>query len=132
MTKPPANYYANVNTDLLALLPLSAKNVLELGCGTGALGAAFKQRQPRTCWQGIELDPASAQTARGVLDAVLNAEIEHIGDYALDRFITQAPDTLVFGDVLEHLHDPLHTLRRMVDRLAPGGTVVACIPNVSH
>ena len=41
-------------------------------------------------------------------------------------------DAVLACDVLEHLRDPLHTLRRLVGRLAPGGTVVACIPNVSH
>jgi 2-polyprenyl-3-methyl-5-hydroxy-6-metoxy-1,4-benzoquinol methylase len=34
--------------------------------------------------------------------------------------------------VLEHLADPWSVLRRFGERLAPGGTVVASIPNIAH
>jgi hypothetical protein len=35
-------------------------------------------------------------------------------------------------DVLEHLHDPLATLRAASARLAPGGKVIVSVPNVTH
>src|SRR4029077_16054567 len=124
----------SVNPELLAAVPISAGHVLELGGGTGAFGAAGKRRNPRGLWSGIEFVADAAQAARGVLDDVLCADIETIDDAALEAFLEErpAPGVLVFGDVLEHLRDPLAVLRRLVDRLAPGGTVVACIPNVGH
>jgi len=33
--KPLNTYYANINLDLLNRIPLSAQNVLEIGCGQG-------------------------------------------------------------------------------------------------
>ena len=41
------NYYGNVNPELLERIPLSAQRVLEIGCGQGRLGEAFKSRQPK-------------------------------------------------------------------------------------
>lgn len=123
-----------VNPELLAAVPVSARHVLEVGCGTGALGAAWKRRSPQGLWSAIELAVDAAQSAREVLDAVLCADIETLDDTTLDAFLKgrPAPAALVFGDVLEHLRDPLAVLRRLVNRLAPGGTVVACIPNIGH
>jgi SAM-dependent methyltransferase len=127
-------YYSGVNPELLAAVPISAMHVLELGCGTGALGSAWKRRNPRGLWSGIEFVADAARSAQCLLDGVLCADIETIDDAALDAFLEgrPAPVVLVFGDVLEHLRDPLAMLRRLVDRLAPGGTVAACIPNIGH
>ncbi len=127
-------YFGSINPELFASVPVSAEHVLELGCGTGALGAAWKRHNPHGFWSAIEVVPDAAQSAHGVLDAVLCADIETLDDTVLDAFLEgrPVPDVLVFGDVLEHLRDPLAVLRRLVDRLAPDGTVVVCIPNISH
>jgi len=41
-------------------------------------------------------------------------------------------DVVLFGDVLEHLHDPLKTLREAVRHLVPSGMVVISVPNIAH
>jgi SAM-dependent methyltransferase len=41
-------------------------------------------------------------------------------------------DVVVFGDVLEHLRDPLLVLRQALPLLRPGGSVVLSIPNIGH
>lgn len=41
-------------------------------------------------------------------------------------------DCIVFNDVLEHLIDPWETLVEARELLAPGGSVVASIPNVRY
>jgi 2-polyprenyl-3-methyl-5-hydroxy-6-metoxy-1,4-benzoquinol methylase len=41
-------------------------------------------------------------------------------------------DVAIFGDVLEHLRDPLAVLVRVKPYLASGGFIVASIPNVTH
>ena len=42
----PSGYHDRVNPDLLWRIPVTARTVLEVGCGSGALGQAFKARQP--------------------------------------------------------------------------------------
>jgi SAM-dependent methyltransferase len=41
-------------------------------------------------------------------------------------------DVLVYGDVLEHLRDPWAVLKRDAALLAPGGTLLVCVPNIEH
>lgn len=125
-------YFGNVNPDLLALIPLTARHVLELGCGMGAVARAFRERRMTIRWSGIELNSAAADVARHSIDAVLCADVELLSDSTLESFLGEAPDVLVLGDVLEHLRDPWEVLRRLVHKLAPGGSVIACIPNVAH
>jgi 2-polyprenyl-3-methyl-5-hydroxy-6-metoxy-1,4-benzoquinol methylase len=125
----PPDYYGRVNSDLLRLIPAEARCILEVGCGAGALGAAFKQEHPQARYFGIEAMTQPAERARQVLDRVICADVEE-DLAALDAL--PPLDCLVYGDVLEHLRDPWSCLERHVQHLASGGTVLACIPNVQH
>ena len=60
------NYYGNVNPDLLAKIPVTAKHVLEVGCGSARLGEAFKARSPDSKYYGIELFESAAKDAAKV------------------------------------------------------------------
>ena len=40
------DYHDRINADLLALIPPDAKRVLEIGCGSGALGQAWLRQHP--------------------------------------------------------------------------------------
>ncbi len=127
------NYYGNVNPELLERIPLSAQRVLEIGCGQGRLGEAFKSRQPKVQYFGVELMPQEAKLAQGVLAGVLCADIEQ--NTSLPQEFLQAAekfDALVFGDVLEHLRDPWRVLSDLRNLMTPDGTCVACVPNVGH
>lgn len=58
-----SDYYRNVNEDLLNRIPPSSKNVLEIGCGSGWMGAAFKSKNPSSKYFGIEIFNTSADEA---------------------------------------------------------------------
>lgn len=124
------DYFEFARPELLALIPLEARSVLDIGCGSGALGASIKQRQPAHV-VGIELDPRAAEHARQRLDQVIQADIEQDED-ALASLPLGAFDVIVCGDVLEHLRDPAGLLRRARNWLAPDGILVASLPNVRH
>ena len=56
--------YTTARSDLLALVPESARRILEIGCSDGTLGAAIKQRgDPGTYITGIEANIQLANTA---------------------------------------------------------------------
>lgn len=127
-------YFDNVNSDLLARADISAGCVLELGCGTGALGGALKLRAPLARIVGVERDAGAATQARKVLDAVVEGDAEAAGTLdALDRALAGAPvDLLLIGDVLEHLRDPWAMLSALRARMRESGAAAICLPNAAH
>lgn len=127
-------YYANVNPDLLCVIPIDAARVLEIGCGEGSLGRAFRAKNPDVHYTGVEAFAQAADRARPHLDHVLVGDIEDAGTLrALETASAGAPyDVLVLGDVLEHLRDPWRVLARLRGLMAPGAVCALCVPNVGH
>lgn len=104
------------------------KEVLDVGCATGYLARALVARGCRV--SGVELDAEAAEDARPVLERVVVGDLSALDLVA--EFGAGTFDVLVFGDVLEHLTDPLTVLRRAVPLLRPGGSVVVSVPNITH
>lgn len=129
-------YYNSVNEDLLRSIPPDSARVLEVGCGTGALATRFKRINPRCEYWGVEANRkayAELTKTRSFMHSSFGTPIEDVLKwFARDSRRRVSFDACVFGDVLEHLVDPLAVLKGCVDLLAPGGSVVACIPNVQH
>ena len=124
-----SRYPDQANNDLLERIPLSARVVLDVGCNTGALGAAYRRLNPRARLLGIDSDPVAAGQAARRLDQVAVVDVEHDPmPFALDRPI----DCIVYGDVLEHLRDPWPVLRRHAEVLSDDGTMLICVPNMQH
>lgn len=121
--------YETDRPDLQRHIPRDARRILDLGCCTGALGAAVKRRQDAKVL-GVEREREYAARARSCLDRVVVSDVE--------RFLAgpappEAPfDCLIAADVLEHLVDPWLALARAVDLLAPHATVVVSLPNVAY
>lgn len=111
--------------DVLALVPASARAVLDVGCGEGALGATLGARGARVT--GVELDAAAAGVASRRLSRVLAMSAEDAV-----AAIAVKPDVVVLADVLEHLSDPLGVLRALRGALASGGLLVFSVPNATH
>ncbi len=91
-------YFGYARPGVLELVPVSARVVLEIGCGAGWLGAAMKARQAAKVI-GIELDEAAAEVARQRLDQVIVGDIERLDlDFSPGKF-----DAVICADVLERL-----------------------------
>jgi SAM-dependent methyltransferase len=104
------------------------KRVLDVGCSTGYLANALGEQG--NVVSGIEYHQASADKARPFLAELVVGDLEAPDIY--DSFSDASFDVVVFGDVLEHLRDPLPVLRGARRLLAPGGSVVISVPNVAH
>jgi release factor glutamine methyltransferase len=124
----------------------TVRNVLDLGCGTGALGAAIAARLPDTEVWAIDIDPAAVECAREnlppnrVLLGDLYDPLPH--DLELDVIVANAPyvpsDQIrnMPPEARDHEHhvaldggaDGLDVQRRVIERapkhLAPGGVLV--------
>ncbi len=113
---------------LLLELTGEGKRVLELGCASGYFTRHLLERGCTVV--GVEIDAAAAEQARKVTQRVLIGDLE-----TMDLGAELGPatfDAIVAGDVLEHLRDPGAVLERLRPLLAPGGAIVASVPNVTH
>jgi methionine biosynthesis protein MetW len=126
-----AGHYETDRTDVQELVPSGARRVLDLGCASGALGAALKARAAGVEVVGVELDAAYAERARARLDHVVVGDVEEVlsgeARSELGHF-----DCIVAADVLEHLRDPWAALRSAAGLLDAGGSAVVSLPNVRH
>jgi len=101
------------------------RRALDVGAADGFLAELLT----RQGWQvtALERDPEQAAKARGRCHEVIVADL----DEAAPR-LEGAFDAIVYGDVLEHLSDPLPALVALNRSLAPGGRILVSVPNVAH
>jgi methionine biosynthesis protein MetW len=110
---------------IVEAIPPGAR-VLDVGCASGYLAAALRERGSTTV--GIEPDPAMAREAEQHCERVLAAPLEE----AVTALEGERFGAIVFGDVLEHLVDPWATLAWARERLDDGGLAVVSVPNSAH
>ncbi len=127
--------YSSKNTEYFSLEREMFKNavnrkdlkILDIGCGTGVLGAYFKKNQNCEVF-GIEISESAFIIAQNNLDNVIKANIEIIDlPYQNNTF-----DYIVMGDVLEHLINPVATIKKLYGVLKPGGQILITVPNIRH
>ncbi len=118
------------NPDLLKLIPIESKKIIEIGCSSGALAREFKKFSSDCHWLGIEIDPVYAEMAKRYCDESMVLNIEMASENFWNK--TENADCWIFGDVLEHLKDPWAILRLIRANMSKTGSVVACIPNAQH
>jgi SAM-dependent methyltransferase len=124
----PSRFYAGCNDALLRAVPPAALRILDVGCGTGALGARLKALEPRRTVLGIERQPDAAARAAERLDHVFPLDVQ-----SQDPPVEPGSlDAILYGDVLEHLLDPEDVLARHRRLLRPDGVLLASVPNAQH
>lgn len=130
-----AGYYRHRRENISAFLDKGGHRLLDVGCGAGQFGAYLKQHGYAAEVVGIEKDPKAAEEATAHLDQVFRVDLNGttISELLAPAGIeTGSFDVVVCADVLEHLVDPWQTLSGLSEYLAPGGKVIASIPNVRH
>jgi len=101
------------------------RRLLEIGPGSGAMTEEFVKLGYEVTV--VEANPLFAGMAGRYAARVLNEDIEAIEWNSFPAF-----EVVVLADILEHLRDPLNTLQKCVEHLAPGGRVVITLPNTAH
>lgn len=110
---------------LAQLGPGQGRRALDVGAADGFLSELLTERGWRVT--ALERDPDQAERARGRCEEVVIADLEEAPHTLKGPF-----DAIVYGDVLEHLSDPLGALLVLNRTLADGGRVIASVPNVAH
>jgi 2-polyprenyl-3-methyl-5-hydroxy-6-metoxy-1,4-benzoquinol methylase len=96
--------------------------LLDVGCG----GGSYLKRMADLGWAVTGLDPA-AGVVQAVRDSV-GCEV-FVGTLPHPDLGPGTFDLVTLWQVLEHVHEPLATLREVRRLLVPGGRVVVAVPN---
>lgn len=124
-------YYSIERRELIHFITEEASaplKVLEIGCGMGATLGGIKNKYPNAEVYGIELSPMVVHIAKKYLPTIEQGNIENMMlEYSENYF-----DYIIFGDVLEHLHNPQKVLAAMQKYLKPFGFILVSIPNILH
>ena len=103
---------------LSQILQLPHQNILDVGCGTGALLELILERLPNVKCAGLDLSPNMVQCAQTKL-----GERAHIllGDSQSLPFSNESFDVVVCNDSFHHYPAPSAVLQEIYRVLRPGG-----------
>lgn len=125
------NSLNNSHSQILAKISANSK-VLDVGCGSGFLGAYLHNEKNCTV-DGLELDEdaLSAAKKRGGYRNLIQCNLAHF-DVSGTSIQNEKYDYIVFGDVLEHLTNPSELVGQLKAFLVEMGCFVVSLPNVAH
>lgn len=98
--------------------------VLDLGCSDGRLAQRLRELGHHVT--GVDVEALEGVKER--VDRFVQADL----DEGLPPDLDGPYDVVLAADVLEHLRRPEVLLGQLHDVLAPGGTVLASVPNFGH
>jgi len=101
------------------------RRLLDVGCASGLFLEAM-QSYPAWQIEGVELNNAAAHATSARLGVPVFA-----GPFEQAQYPDGAFDAITMWDVLEHLHEPLASLREIRRILRPGGVLFVRVPNAA-
>jgi len=96
--------------------------LLDVGAGTGIFMHLAREHGWRP--EGVDICPLAAEKAGREFGLKIA-----VGPFEEHHFDGRRFDAATMLDVLEHVHDPLATLKRVREVLRPGGAVYIAVPN---
>jgi 2-polyprenyl-3-methyl-5-hydroxy-6-metoxy-1,4-benzoquinol methylase len=98
--------------------------VLDVGSGSGFIGAYLRSKCPQLSVDAIEIDEQAAVATKHLYRSLVN----DISDLPTN----QQYAVIFLLDILEHLIDPEDFLHKISHKLSEGGYILASVPNVAH
>jgi SAM-dependent methyltransferase len=104
--------------DVVGRFVAPGRDVVDYGCGTGAIAARLRERGYRVVGAEVSEEMLEACRRRGVPTIDLNKE-------SIPR---ASADCVLACDVLEHAEDDVGLLRRLREAVRPGGLLIGTVP----
>jgi len=119
-----ADYHSSTRSEMLRLLPVDTRQLLDVGGGNGNFARTFMTERGGQATL-LESNPHAAAVARDQGVDVL------VGDF-LSMTVAARFDAVALLDVLEHLAEPLAALVKARQVLRSGGVLLLSVPNMGH
>lgn len=100
--------------------------VLEVGCDLGVTLLEIKNEFPNSQLFGLEINESAAEIAKHIAQV----KVGNIEDREIP--FEETFDYILFGDVLEHLHDPQGIVKFCREKLNEHGCIISSIPNLMN
>jgi SAM-dependent methyltransferase len=123
-------YPFSTRPECMALIQRPPEVALDIGCGSGGVGYALRQRYPACQLWGCELDASAAAQARRHFDHVIEQDAQAFDFSSLG--LVRPFDLICLFDVLEHLTNPWKLLQGLHRIAAPDAHVLVSLPNVGN
>lgn len=111
----------NLYREILGHIPDAGK-ILDAGCGIGVLMREIRSVRPNAQLYGADFSPVAVARCRGYGFVAERAVLPDL------PFPDSLFDVVVCTEVLEHLDDPLASVRSFHRVLKPGGMVIVSVP----
>ncbi len=118
------------NAQVLDLVPVTTRKVLEIGTGSGALAREIQEKCPRVEYIGVEISSSYADLGRPHCSKMYIENFEQASGELLRELADT--DIVIFADVLEHFIEPWSILKRMQSWIGANTSIIASIPNAQH
>jgi len=99
-------------------------SALDVGSGSGFVGAYLKSKCPKLNVDAIEVDEEAALATKHLY--------RHLVKDSSELPLNQRYNVIFLLDILEHLIEPEDFLHTISDKLSDGGYIFASVPNVAH
>ena len=122
-----AKIYSNTgNRDVLQLVPVNAKYILDIGCGDGSLARLLVKQN--CIVDGITLSEIEREEAAKSMRKVC----VHNAENGLPFEGLELYDVIICSHVLEHICYPQKLMNDMHRLLRSGGIIIVALPNIMH
>lgn len=122
----------HTSLSMLAARIRAGARVLDLGCGSGAIGRHLAARDATAASpiDGLTISPEEAALAAPHYRRVEVADLDTCNLAAL--FPAASYDVIICADVLEHIRQPERVLHASRSLLAPNGQLLLSVPNAAY
>ncbi|MBN7795243.1 class I SAM-dependent methyltransferase [Parahaliea mediterranea] len=118
------HYYESCHTDIIDQIPSQATRILSVGCGSGETETALTDLGKDVTVIPLDSIIGKITEVRGV--KVLPPDF----NLAFEKIRGKKYDAIVLLNVLQHIEDPMRTLRQLIEFLTEDGVMVGIVPNL--
>jgi 2-polyprenyl-3-methyl-5-hydroxy-6-metoxy-1,4-benzoquinol methylase len=118
------NEIERLHETIIKSVPDNADLIIDVGCGNGWLANYFIKKNRKVISMDIStVNPVKAlQNYPNENHAALVADVFHL------PLKNNSVDCIVASEIMEHVHDPKLFVKKMVEKLKPGGKLVITTP----